>query len=414
MQQLSLFEGLQQAYLGAEALSQVQLYAQLQAAGHVSAADLQVRRPVGRAGQPVSTTKRRIRWHQQTLRALGIIERVDGRRGVWRVTEKGRRSELTPAPPRVSMLAFDTDLGAAIWGACETVFGRLTDSVAVCITSPPYPIASPRAYGGPTPGQWIDFICRALEPIVRRLLPGGTIAVNLGNDVFAPGSPARTSYRERFVVAMEDRFGLHKLDEVIWHNPARPPGPIQWASRRRVQLNAAYEPVYVFCNDPLACFADNRRVLVPHSERHRALIERGGERRRQTSGDGAHRVRPGSYGAATPGAIPRNVVSIRHNCPDQQAMRRAARAAGLPDHGAAMPLALARFLVEWLSRPGDLVVDPMAGTLTTAKAAELTGRRWLATELHLEYLLAGACRFDGPSEAARASGDQTSSLGQRA
>ena len=170
----------------------------------------------------------------------------------------------------------------------------------------------------------------------------------------------------------------------------------------------------MFCNDPLACFADNRRVLVPHSERHRALIERGGERRRQTSGDGAHRVRPGSYRAATPGAIPRNVQSIRHNCPDQQAMRRAARAAGLPDHGAAMPLALARFLVEWLSRPGDLVVDPMAGTLTTAKAAELTGRRWLATELHLEYLLAGACRFNGPPEAARASSDQPANLGQRA
>ena len=64
-----------------------------------------------------------------------------------------------------------------------------------------------------------------------------------------------------------------------------------------------------------------------------------------------------------------------------------------------MPLALAKFLVEWLSRPGDLVVDPMAGTLTTAKAAEITGRRWLASELHLEYLLAGAYRFEGDAAA---------------
>jgi len=104
-------------------------------------------------------------------------------------------------------------------------------------------------------------------------------------------------------------------------------------------------------------------------------------------------VRPGAYAASTPGAIPRNVLSIRHNCADQQALRAHARQAGLPDHGAVMPLELARFLVEWLSRPGDLVVDPMGGTLTTAKAAELAGRRWLASEKHLEYLLAGAYRF---------------------
>ncbi len=398
MHQLSLFEGLQKAYQSSSALNQQQLYGLLQASGCIAPKDLKERAPVGRAQQDVCLAKRRIRWHQQTLKAMGVIERVEGQRGVWRATEKGRKEgALTPAPPRVAMLAFDTELGAAIWGACETVFGSLSESVAVCITSPPYPIAKARAYGGPRPSEWIDFICRALEPIVKRLLPGGTIAVNLGNDVFMPGSPARSNYRERFVIAMEERFGMAKLDELIWHNPARPPGPIQWASRQRVQLNSAYEPVYVFCNDPAACFADNRRVLRPHSERHRALVANGGENRRRSYGDGAHRVRPGAYASETPGAIPRNVLSIRHNCADQQALRRHARAAGLPDHGAVMPLELARFLVEWLSRPGDLVVDPMGGTLTTAKAAEMAGRRWLASEQHLEYLLAGAYRF-GPNQ----------------
>lgn len=273
------------------------------------------------------------------------------------------------------------------------MFGRLTESVAVCITSPPYPLAHPRAYGGPKAAEWVDFICRALEPIVKRLLRGGTIAVNLGNDIFLPGSPARSNYRERFVIAMEERLGMSKLDEVCWFNPCRPPGPVQWASRQRIQLNSSYEPVYVFCNDPVACFADNRRVLAPHSDTQRALIKRGGERRRGVYGDGAYRLRPGAFGGDTAGTIPRNVLSIPHNCADQQAMRQRARAVGLPDHGAAMPLKLASFLVQWLSRPGDLVVDPMAGTLTTPKAAELAGRRWLASELHLEYLLAGAHRF---------------------
>lgn len=73
MHQLSLFEGLQQAYKGADALSQHQLYALLQASGCVAPADLKARTPVGRAQQDVCGVKRRIRWHQQTLRTMGII-----------------------------------------------------------------------------------------------------------------------------------------------------------------------------------------------------------------------------------------------------------------------------------------------------------------------------------------------------
>jgi DNA modification methylase len=58
-----------------------------------------------------------------------------------------------------------------------------------------------------------------------------------------------------------------------------------------------------------------------------------------------------------------------------------------------MPLALAMFLVQYLSRPGDLIVDPFGGTLTTARAAETLGRMWMATEIMAEYLMGGRFRF---------------------
>lgn len=62
-----------------------------------------------------------------------------------------------------------------------------------------------------------------------------------------------------------------------------------------------------------------------------------------------------------------------------------------------MPLELAKFLVQFLSEPGDLVVDNFAGSFTTARAAELLGRRWLSTEVMLEYMMGAATRFtDAP------------------
>jgi site-specific DNA-methyltransferase (cytosine-N4-specific) len=68
-------------------------------------------------------------------------------------------------------------------------------------------------------------------------------------------------------------------------------------------------------------------------------------------------------------------------------LARIAREHGVPVHGATMPLKLAQLLIEFLSRPGDLVADPCAGYLTSAFAAQDTGRRWVATERMLEYLL---------------------------
>jgi site-specific DNA-methyltransferase (cytosine-N4-specific) len=140
-------------------------------------------------------------------------------------------------------------------------------------------------------------------------------------------------------------------------------------------------------------FADNRRVLQPHSAEHQRLIDAGGERRARSNSDGAYRVRVGAYGNATAGRIPKNVLSYGTSCADQRRMRKLARAAGLPVHGASMPLALAMFLVQYLSRPGDLVVDPFGGTMTTAKACQELGRLWMASELMAEYVMAGRFRF---------------------
>lgn len=394
LRQRDLFEHVAEAYAASAtgALSNDELYAAVARRAGLEAKDVERKVPIGRAGAPRSPVLRQVRWKQQDLRKLGLIERVEGERGIWKLTDAGEK-KLRRARPDVALLVFSTELGVAIWGSCRRVFPLLDQPIALCVTSPPYPLRQPRAYGNPPASQYVDFICGALEPIVAGLLPGGSLCLNVSNDIFEVGSPARSTYLERLVIALEDRLGLSLMDRLVWHNPSKPPGPVQWASLTRVQLNQSWEPVLWLTNDPQRVRSDNRRVLEPHSERHLRLMAGGGERRTAQFADGAYRIKPGSYGKPTEGRIPRNVLKIGHRCADQLRYRRDAAALGLPAHGAPMPLALAEFLVKFLSAPGDLVVDPFGGTLKTARAAENLGRRWLSTEWILDYLRAGAERF---------------------
>ena len=392
--QLSLFDQVAQSFVTSPGgvLDNKGLYRKVAGLAGVSEGRLDEKVPVGRSGQRHSIFKRQVRWHQQSLKHLGLIVRVDSVRGLWRLTEEGKH-RLRRAEEGVALLAFSTDLGIAIFSSCKTVFSRFNEPIHLVITSPPYPLRKPRAYGNPPESEYIDFICGALEPVVANLCPGGSLCLNLSQDIFQSGSPARSLYLERLTLALNENLGLFLMDRLIWANLSKPPGPVQWASINRFQLNVAYEPVLWMTNDPHRVRSDNRRVLERHSERQLRLIAKGGETRTGSYSDGAYTIREGSYGNATEGRIPRNVLSIGHACPDSKECRRDAGELGLPVHGAPMPIALADFLIRFLSTPGDLVVDPFGGTLTTARAAECLGRRWCSTELILEYIRAAAQRF---------------------
>jgi site-specific DNA-methyltransferase (cytosine-N4-specific) len=324
---------------------------------------------------------------------MGLIERAA--RGAWSLTEKGK-NKLTPAQPAVAMLAFNTDLGIAIWGACETVFSSVNQPITLCVTSPPYLLSNPRDYGNPkTEREYLDFIVRSLEPIVKNLVPGGSICLNISNDIFMKGSPARSMYCERLLLALHDQLGLQLMDRLVWESN-KPPGPIQWASKQRVQLNVSYEHVYWMTNDPLRVRSDNRRVLQAHTDKHLKLIQGGGEQRTASYSDGAYSIREGkSFAADTAGKIPRNILKIANTCSDKRMLARKARELGLPIHGATMPLALAKFIIQFLTGEGEdeLVVDPFGGWLRTAKAAEDLGRPWLVSELMYEYIRGSAESF---------------------
>jgi DNA modification methylase len=373
-------------------LSNTDLYAAVAARTGMTDTELNGRAPVGKSGKPHNLVTRAIRWHQQTLRRVGVLERVPNARGIWALADRSKK-DLHHAREGVKLVAFSTALGVAVWGACADVFGGLDCEASALISSPPYPILRPRDYGNPNEASFCDFICRALEPVIKRLRRGGSLCLNLGNDCFIQGTPARSLYRERLVLALCERFNLELLDTFIWVDKSRPPGPIQWASKQRVHLNSTYETIYWLTTDSTCVSSDNRRVLVEHSERHKRLMAAGGEARSGVFANGAYKLKPGSFGNLTPGKIPRNVFEYGHRCADGDQYRADARALDLPLHGALQPVKLLDFLIKFLTKPGELVVDPFGGSGSCALAAERLGRRWMTTDVVLEYLRAGAERF---------------------
>lgn len=376
---------------GESCLSNEELYRQVAERADIPEARLDERVPIGVSGQRHSLLKRAIRWHQQTLKHMGVIER-DGARGMWRLMEPNRNG-LHEAIAGVRLVAFSTKLGIAVWGDCHDAFRNLNEPVTLIVTSPPYCLAKARAYGGPSEAEYADFIVRALEPVVRHMTPEASLALNVSNDIFNKGNPSRSMYCERLVLAIHEKLGLSLMDRLIWSKPDAAPGPVQWASMKRVQLNVGYEPIYWFARDPTRVKADNRRVLEPHTERHLQLLARGGTHREAVYSDGAYRLHPGRFGKPTLGRIPKNVIARGHTCADASRYRRDARALGLPVHGAMWPLSVPDFLVRFLSDVGDLVVDPFGGRVSAGMAAEKNDRRWFVAERVLDYLRADAERF---------------------
>ena len=58
----------------------------------------------------------------------------------------------------------------------------------------------------------------------------------------------------------------------------------------------------------------------------------------------------------------------------------------MDDHPAIMPLSLAWRCVDITSRPGDVVLDPYAGSGTTLIAARDRGRKWIGVELKPKFV----------------------------
>lgn len=390
-EQLDLFDAVIDEYVNSEKpLTNAMLYSRLERRNELKADS---KRVFGSSKSLRSKRQHQARWIQQTLKKMAILERVE--RGVWQLT-KEKRIELTKIKGGKHLVAMHTGLGLMIWSRQEGLFDRLEidEPIELIFTSTPYPVLKPRAYGGISEQEIIDFICQMLEPLIERMAPGGNIALNLGL-THESKSPAESIYIELLVVALYQRLGLKKMKTIIWQSNKNPVSSGPYATKYKKTLINCYEPILWFCKDPLSSFVDTRVLEEEHTDAHKRFVERGGVKSRRDYADGAYQLRPGDYGTLRQGRLPKDIWDISNYCHEGRLVNEYAKACGLPTHAAKMPKELARRVVKLLSREGKLVFDPCAGTMAIPSVCEELKRSWVACEQFLEYVQQSFVRFCG-------------------
>ena len=95
--------------------------------------------------------------------------------------------------------------------------------------------------------------------------------------------------------------------------------------------------------------------------------------------------------------IPPNLIAIPNTESNSNYMRYC-KENGIKAHPARFPSALPEYFIRMLTDPGDLVLDPFAGSCITGEVSERLGRKWICVELVESYLDGAKGRFEGWKE----------------
>jgi site-specific DNA-methyltransferase (cytosine-N4-specific) len=282
--------------------------------------------------------------------------------------------------------AYTTALGTCYHADALSLLATLPDeSVNLVLTSPPYALHRKKAYGNVSPEEYIDWLLPFTEEFHRVLRPDGSFVFEISSP-WKRGSGTRSLDLYRLILRLCEKF--HLCQELYWHNPSKLPSPAEYVTVRRTRLKDSVNVVWWLGKtaDPKA---DNRRVLRPYSRSMRRLIRDGMQPVTRPS---QHHITAG-ISRDNGGAIPPSLLEIPNTASADPYLARC-RKAGLVPHPARFPPGLPDFVIRLLTEPGDLVVDPFAGSNVTGHVAERLGRRWIACDLDGEYVRGSRLRFD--------------------
>lgn len=269
------------------------------------------------------------------------------------------------------------------------------ESIDLVVTSPPFALQRKKEYGNESEDAHVAWLLRFADPIRRVLKPTGSFVLDLGG-AYRTGRPVRSLYNFRVMLRLCDEHGFHLAEEFFWHNPAKLPSPIEWVNKRKIRAKDSVNTVWWLSKTEYPK-ADVQRVLVPYSERMRKLLENPDGFYQPKKRPSGHDI-SARFASENAGAIPSNLLQIPNTESNSSYLRHCATV-GVKPHPARFPEKLPSFFIEFLTDPGDTVLDIFAGSNTTGSAAEKLGRRWIAFEKDRAYLAASAFRFVDELEA---------------
>jgi len=259
-------------------------------------------------------------------------------------------------------------------------------SVELIMTSPPFGLVRKKSYGNADADQYVDWF-RPFAAAFRRVLKSnGSLVIDIGG-AWKPGEPSRSLYHFKLLLMLCEEYGFHLAQDFYWWNPSKLPTPAEWVTVRRIRVKDAINCIWWL--SPTAWpKADNRRVLQPYSESMRILLKNGYKAMMRPSG---HDIST-KFSVDNGAAIPPNLLAVA-NTESNGYYLRYCKKKGIKPHPARYPSAIPEYFIRMLTDPGDLVVDPFAGSCVTGEVCEKLRRKWICIDICEDYLRGAKARF---------------------
>jgi len=294
---------------------------------------------------------------------------------------------------------YHTTRGEAYVGDSLELLRELSEaSVDLVVTSPPFALRRQKTYGNVEEAEYVDWIKPFGKEVFRVLKRSGSFVLDLGG-AYRAGSPSRSLYNFRVLLAFCDEIGFHLAEDFYWFNPAKLPSPIEWVNKRKIRAKDSVNTIWWFSRSDFPK-ANVGKVLSPYSDRMQKLIKDPESFYKPKKRPSGHDISAG-FGKDNGGAIPSNLLSIP-NTDSNSSYLRLCKRLGLETHPARFPLDLPMFFIKMLTDEDDIVLDIFGGSNTTGFAAEALNRKWSTFEIDQEYLASSVLRFIDEHEIDRA------------
>lgn len=289
-------------------------------------------------------------------------------------------------------LHYSTNFGEAYWAKTQdflesSIAIELAGKVDLILTSPPYPLAAPKAYGNKNGEEYRSEILEIFMKAIPLLSETGSLVVEIGN-AWEKGLPEMQTLPVETLLSIKNELNLVLCQMFIWDNPNKMPGPASWVNIKRIRVKDSFTHIWWFAKTPFPK-ADNRNVLAPYKTGMEKLLET--QKYNRGTRPSGHEVGDG-FLVRNEGAIPSSVLRFS-NSKESAEYKAWCENHGLTRHPARMPADLAKFFINLTTTEGDLVFDPFGGSNTTGRASEDLGRRWIITEMSEKYIEGSRGRF---------------------
>jgi site-specific DNA-methyltransferase (cytosine-N4-specific) len=297
----------------------------------------------------------------------------------------------------------------------KTLTGKLgrdiKGKVNLIVTSPPFPLNKKKKYGNRLGKEYKDWLVKLAKIFSNSLADDGSIVIELGNS-WEPGRPVQSTLGLEALLELVNAEGanLRLCQQFVCYNPSRLPSPAQWVTVNRIRTIDSFTHVWWLSKTDFPK-ANNSKVLRPYSKSMKHLLKR--KKYNAGTRPSEHKIGEKSFLTNHGGSIMHNVLEIEQIDPSKELrlpenmfsmsntnsndfFLQTCRKKGVKPHPARMQPSLVSFFVDFLTDPGDLVLDPFAGSNTTGYVAEKFNRKWVAIEIDEQYGEQSRWRFDDP------------------